>query len=149
MTLRGRAHRLPVLPVAGTEPALAQQAPAALLDLVARQGEVPSVAGDPVQLHEGHLDLRMPIDAIATGRADLGVDTCHGALGDLEQSVVAERALPCDGRLDEVADAIQLVAPLQVAEGRPARQLHERAQVAVRALRSRHEPDGLVRHLPQ
>ena len=51
---------------------------------------------------------------------ELAVDGVHGAPGDGEQPVVAERAMPGDGGLDEMADAVQLVAPREVAERLPA-----------------------------
>ncbi len=42
--------------------------------------------------------------------------------------------------------AVQLVAPLEVAQRGPARELHVRAQVAVRLLRRRDRSDDVVRH---
>ena len=56
----------------------------------------------------------MTVDRQAAGRAELAVDRVGGPDRDPEEPVVAERALPGDGRLDQVADAVQLVAPGEV-----------------------------------
>ena len=73
------------------------------------------LAGRPVQLDEGHLDLGVAVDALATVRSELAFDRVDGAHRDVEQPVVAERAVPGDRGLDEMADAVQLVAPREVA----------------------------------
>src|SRR6185369_4793689 len=58
-----------------------------------------------------------------------------------------ERAVPGDSSLDEMADAVELVTPLQVAVlVARGQDLDERVEVAVRALGGLDEPDRLVGH---
>src|SRR5207253_2383410 len=98
-------------PVLGAEAALAEQAVAAGLDEPAGELEVTPLAGHPEELHECHLDLGVPVDRKSTLRAELPVDGRDRSVRDLEQSVVAERPVPGNRGLDEVAEAVKLVAP--------------------------------------
>ena len=113
---RGRrlADRQVVLPVAAPEPARAEQPPAAPLDERRREVEPAPLPGDPVQLDEGHLDLRVAVDHLAPVRTERPLDGGSRTLGDEEETIVAERTVPGDGRLDEMADAVELVAPLEI-----------------------------------
>ncbi len=65
---------------------------------------------------------------------------------DVEQAIVAEGAVPGDGRLDQVADAVQLVTPGHVAvRTAAADDLDERVEVAVVTLGLGDGRDRLVR----
>ncbi len=65
---------------------------------------------------------------------------------DREQPVVAERAMPGDRGLHEMADAVELVPPGEVAVWHsPADDLDVAVEVAVRSLRGSHNGDRLVR----
>ena len=114
------------------------------LDEMPRERQVASLAGHPEQLDERHLDLGMAVDAIAAAVARARVDEADGAHRDVEQPVVAERPMPGDRRLDQVTDAVQLVAPLEVAVRSPARHLHVAVEVAIGSLSGRDHGDDLV-----
>ncbi len=89
----------------------------------------------------------MAIDPVAAVGTELALDGRDRTHGDEEEPVVAERAVPRDGRLDEVADAVQLVAPRQVAVGRRRlSDLDERVEVAIGPLGRLDERDRLVGH---
>ena len=87
----------------------------------------------------------MAVDGVPPARPELAVDRVHGAQRDVEQPVVAERAMPGDRRLDQMADVVQLVAPGQVAiRLAAADHLDVAVDVAVGSLGGRDEPDDLV-----
>ena len=92
------------------------------LDEGRREVEVAPVTGRPVELDERHLDLGMAVDRLAALRTELPLDGGDRTLGDEEESIVAERAVPGDRRLDQVADAVELVAPFEVAVLRAGRE---------------------------
>ena len=136
-----------VLPVRAAEPSGAQQAVAATVDVEPGELEVAGLARHPEQLDERHLDLGVAVDAVGAVRPQGRVDGVCRAAGNGQQPVVAERPVPGDRRLDEMADAVQLVAELQVAVFAPRRQdLDERVEVAVVSLRRGDEVDRLVGH---
>ena len=111
-----------------------------------RKPEPALLARDPVQLDERHLDPGMSVDARPAAGSQRGVDVRRHARGDREQPVVTQRAVPGHGCLDQMPEAVQLVAPQQVGVGTAAAEhLDERVQVAVVALRSGDEVDRLVR----
>ncbi len=142
---RRRPDRSVVLPVDGAEAVLAEQAVTAPVELVDGQVEPAPLAGQAVQLDERHLDLGVPVDAVAPARAELVVDPGREPLGHRQQPPVAERPLPGDRRLEQVAGAVQLVAPLQVVEGPVGcRQLDVGVEVAVRPLGRGHQLDRRV-----
>ena len=84
---------------------------AAPVDEAGREVEVAPLAGRPVQLDERHLDLGMTVDAHPAARPEGPLDGVGRTLGDEEEPVVAERTVPGDGGLDEVAEAVELVPP--------------------------------------
>ena len=134
-----------VLPVGRPEASGPEQAVAASFDHPRRELEVAALAGGPEQLDERHLDLRVAVDRQAAARTKLAVDGVGGPDGDREEPVVPERALPGDGGLDQVADAIELVTPRQILVFVAG--LHDLdvgVEIAVRALRRRHEVDRPV-----
>ena len=135
-----------ILPVGRTEAALAQDPGAAQLDHPRREVQVAPLGRHAVQLDERHLDLGVAIDAFAAVRAELAIDRVGRPNGDIEQPVVAERAVPGNGGLDEVADVVQLVTPREVlvfaARGDD---LDERVEVAVGPLRGPDQADRLIR----
>ena len=71
--------------------------------------------GGAIELHEGHLDLRVPAHELPPAWTELTPDAVDEPFGDAQEPIVAETSLPGDGRLDEVAGHVQLVAPLHVA----------------------------------
>ena len=117
------------------------------VDVEARELEE-ALAGHATQLDQRHLDLGMAVDPVGAAGAEGRVDRVGGASGHGQQPVVAERPVPGDRRLDEVADAVQLVAELEVAvlaPGAPGPD-GEGVEVAVVALRRGDEVDRLVGH---
>jgi hypothetical protein len=145
----GDARRLAngqvILPVPRSEPPLAEQPLPARLDHPGRQLEVAPLAGGPKQLHQCHLDLRVAVDARLPLAAELAVDRLDGAGRDREQPIIPERSVPGDRGLHEVADAVQLMAPLQVGvRAATAEDLDERVDVAVGPLRAGDQVDRLV-----
>ena len=143
--LGGVADREVVLPVGRSEPPRPQEA-------VAAQVDHPSASSrwrrSPVVRYSSTRAISTSgcpsIPSRPSGPSSASTDG-HGAERDLEQAVVADRAVPRDRGLHEVAEAVQLVAPRQVAVRRPAADdLDVGVQVAVRALRRRDEPDDLV-----
>ena len=136
-----------VLPVGAPEPPGPSEPVTAPVDEDGREVEVTPLPGRPVQLDERHLDLGMAVDGVAPIRAELSFGGGDRTLGDEEEPIVAERAMPGDRRLDEVAEAVQLVAPCEVVVLRSAGEdLDEGVEVAVRPLGRSDEPDGLVGH---
>ena len=86
----------------------------------------------------------MPVAPVGPRAASTRVG---GLAGDREQPVVAQRAVPRDRRLDQVPDAVQLVAELEILVLPAGRDdLDERVQVAVVALRGLDRLDRLVGH---
>ena len=132
-----------VLPVAVAEPASAQERAAAPLHEEARQFEIAFPAGHAVQLHEGHLDLRVPVHELTATRPELLPEALDDAVHDAQEAVVPEAALPGHGGLRKMPGHVQLVAPFEVAE-LASRQvgLVVRVEVAVLALRPGDELDG-------
>ena len=122
MTGDGRrgADRRVVLPVRGAETTLAEEPVAASVEQVGREPEPALLARDPVQLDERHLDPGMSVDARPAAGSQRGVDMRRDARRDREQAVVTQRAVPGHGRLDEMPEAVQLVAPQQVRVGTAA-----------------------------
>ena len=114
--LVGRADALVVLVVLGAEPVGAEQAPAAQVDEARRQLQVRPVPGDPVQLDQRGLDLRVPADALLAVRAVAGDEQVREAPGDGDQLLaVVGAGEPVgvhggDRGLDQVPGAVQLVA---------------------------------------
>lgn len=86
---------------------------AVTVDEVAGEIQIASLAGLPVQLDQGGLHLRMPVDAVdrpaAAGKAEDGVEvvgepSCHD-----EEFVATGRTVMGHRRLDQMARAVQLV----------------------------------------
>ena len=129
------SDRLMVLPVSAAEPVRPEEAMPAPLDERAGQLQVALPARRAIQLHEGHLDLGVPVDQLAAIRSELRPDAIHRSLRDAHQPVIAGPTLPGDRRLDQVAGRVELVPPLEVGE-LPAtlRHLEVGVQVAVVAL---------------
>ncbi|CAM5650614.1 hypothetical protein SGRIM119S_03971 [Streptomyces griseorubiginosus] len=139
------AQRHPVLAVRLT----AQQAVSEPVDEVAGQFQVAPLAGLPVQLHEGGLDLGVAVDAVdglaAVRRSEDRVDVvgelaCHvqefGAAGG---PVVGHRGL------DQMSGAVQLVTPAQLLVPLAAlAELEPRVEVAVVLLGRGHKGDDAV-----
>ena len=89
----------------------------------------------------------MAFDRIPAIRTELAFGGGDRTLGDEEETIVAERTVPGDRRLEEMAVAVQLVAPRQVAVfGAWSQDLDEGVDVPVGPLRGGHQVDGLVRH---
>ena len=144
---RRLANRQVVLPVAAAEPARAEPAAATPLDERGGHLEVTPLSGRPVQLDERHLDLGMAVDAVVDARPELALDGSGRTLGDEEETIVAERAVPGDGRLEEMSDAVELVAPVEIPVlGAGGEHLDERVEVAVGSLGGLDEADRLVGH---
>ncbi len=131
-------HRRPpygqvVLEVRAPEMDLAEGGRPAALDEAAGHLQMALGAGGPVELHQRHLDLGVPArpGVVHEPAADV-VGRPHGHLGELVRAVGAE---PGHAGLDEVAVAVELVAPLQVgvAAAAPAG-----VEVAVALLRPGH-----------
>ena len=96
----------------------AQRAGPAPLDEEAGELEVAALPGRPGQLRQRHLDLRMAADADPPVRAELVVDVVRQAARHLRQQVVVPGPQPGDRRLEQVAEAVQLVPGLQVGVAR-------------------------------
>ena len=142
---RGLPDRLVVLPVGGAEAPLAQQPPAPQVEHAGGQAQVALVAGDPGQLDQRHLDAGVPVDPVASGGPELLVDPVGGPDGDGQEPVVVERPVPGDRRLDQVPDAVELVAPGEVGvRDAAADHLDVAVEVAVGTLGRRHQGDRLV-----
>jgi hypothetical protein len=56
----------------------------------------------------------MPVDPLAPAGPELLVDLVGGPDRDRQEPVVVEGAVPGDRRLDQVADAVEFVAPGEV-----------------------------------
>ncbi len=103
-----------VLEVGLPELDLAEEPAAPPVNEDPRLVNVPPLAGVAAQLHQGRLDFRMPLDFLqAAGPEDLA-DVVGGTDGDLDEGVIAAGACPGDTGLDEVAETVQLMAPLEI-----------------------------------
>ena len=141
------AHGQVILPVRRSEPAGAQQPMTASIDVQPRELEVACLAGRTVELDQGHLDLRVAVDPRRPVRPEGRVDRIGGPARDRQEPVIAQRPVPGDPGLDQVADAVQLVAELEVLVLAARREdLDERVQVPVLALGRRDRVDRLVGH---
>ena len=102
------------------------------VDELRGQVEVGALAGLPVELDQRGLDHRVPVGVLAPVVAEVADHAVGGAPGDVEQVVAAGGAVVRDAGLDEVADAVQLVAHHQVVPAHVEAGLHVRVEVAVR-----------------
>jgi len=78
------------------------------------QVQVRTPAGLPVQLDQRRLDLGMPADAVLAVRAEPLDEQVGEPGGDLDQISIRPGTVGRNRRLDEVAGAVELVAPAQV-----------------------------------
>ena len=139
-----------VLPVPATEPAVTEQPVPAQLEHPRGQPQVARFTCGPAKFDERHLDAGMPVDPVPSSRPELAGDVVHRTLGDVEQTVVGECAVPCDRGLNQVTDAVELVPPGKVGVRlAAAHHLDEAVDIAVRSLGGRDDRDGLVRRRPQ
>ena len=92
----------------------AQGTGSAALHEQAGEFKVAVVPGRAGQLRERHLDFRMTAHAHPTARAELVVDVIGQAARDLRQQVVVTSPQPGDRRLEQVAEAVQLMPGLQI-----------------------------------
>ena len=90
--------------------------------------QVAALAGHPVQLDQGRLDLRVAADRLNPVRPERRADVVGGPADGTDEVVRPGRPGPGDPGLDEVPEGVQLVAPLQVAV---ARRLAGPAEVGV------------------
>jgi hypothetical protein len=136
----------------------AERAVPAPFDEQPGQFQVPGFAGRAAELGEGDLDLGMPAHRRPATRTELGMEVVGKAARDRGQFVVVARAEPSDGGLDEVAVAVQLVAPFEVAVAGALSGVPEaRVEVSVVVLRcgdARHDPavalvEGGIRSSPE
>lgn len=87
------------------------------------------------QFHQGHLDLRVTADALDATPAEGRAHVVGRAPGDLRQLALASGAGLGHARLHEIAVAVQLVAPFEVAvAGLLTRAAEGGVEVAVRLL---------------
>src|SRR6185437_6758496 len=102
----------------------AEQAASETVDEVAGQVEIAPLPRLAVQLDQRGLDLRMAVDAVdrlsAVGRTEGRVDVVGETPGNGQQLLAAGGAVVCDSGLDQVAGAVQFVAPPQIGEGASA-----------------------------
>ena len=101
-----------VLVVGAAELDVGERRQPAPLDEAAGHLQVAFRAGLTVELDQRHLDLRVPADSGALHEAR--ADVVGGAADHVPQLVLAVGALAGDPGLDQVAVAVQLMAPLQV-----------------------------------
>jgi hypothetical protein len=153
-----RAHRVPaerarlpqrqlVLVVRAAALAVGERRAPAPLDEPAGLLEVALLAGDAVELDERHLDLRMPAHALVAAVPERLAHVVGGAPRDLGQPVLPAGPQPRDRGLDEVAVAVELVPPLEVAVAMLAPAVAEaRVQVPVLLLRARRLLGDLADH---
>ena len=107
------AHRDVVLQVGRAEVVAVEQAAPAQVDEPRGQVEVGPVPGHPVQLDQRGLDLRVPVDVVRRPAEPLD-DQVREAPGDRDELSPTAGPRGGDGGLDEVARAVQLVAPVQL-----------------------------------
>ena len=110
------AHGRVVLVVRGRERASAEHAGPAQVDLPPREVEVGALTGEPVELHQRGLDLGVAAVPVLAALPEATHGEVGEAAGDVEQVGAARGPRPRDGRLDQVAEHVQLVAPAQVGE---------------------------------
>ena len=125
--------------------ARAEPAVAALIQQEAGQVEIAALAGLAVQLHQRRLDLGVAGRGRPLAGAEGRVDVVGEAAGDVQQAIAAGRAVVRDGRLEQVASAVELVAVPEV-DPAPAR-LGDgvvRVEVAVRFLGRLDDVDRLL-----
>ena len=95
---------------------------------------VPRFVERPAEFGESDLDLGVPADRLDPAVAEDIAHQVGGAARDVDETVVGSwpRAVAGDGRLEQVPEAVQLVAPFQV---RPPRLLagsaEHRVEVAI------------------
>src|SRR5699024_4907540 len=77
------------------------------------QGMIP--AGLAIQLDERHLDLGMAGDALVASHTEDGDEMIQHSEGDVEQGRLARAARLGDSGLEQVAIAVQLVVPGEIA----------------------------------
>ena len=100
------------------------------------------LAGHPVQLDQGRLDLRVAADRLDPVRPERVADVVGGPADGPDEVVRAGCPGPGDPGLDQVPEGVELVAPLQVAVARRlAGPAEVGVEVAVRFLRG-HHPGG-------
>jgi hypothetical protein len=134
----GLAHRQVVLEIGATELDLRQCPATATLDEDPGLLHVTVLAGQTSQLDESGLDLGMAADGVATIGPELGTDQICSANGDGQQAAVRgcldlrRGTPPCHRSLEQMPQAVQLVAPREV---RPAltlaRSTEPRVQVSI------------------
>src|SRR5918995_6833127 len=149
MTLnRGRiAYRDVILEVVGSESASPEQPVPTPIDEVDRGVEIGTFLCLPVQLHQRGLDLRVAVDPVdqAFPGPERPDDKVGHPAGHLKQPRITTGAMQGDRRLDQVARAVELVAPLQVLEPSAwVADLEIGVEVAVLSLRpSKQLPGGI------
>jgi hypothetical protein len=114
----------------------------ASLDEMTGELQVAGGAGLPVQLHEGHLDERMPIQLRALARAEGSGQEIAEADRDLQQLPVPGGPMMGNGRLDKVPGAVELVAPGQVRESGGAARGHLDVRIDVTVGLLRRDDEG-------
>lgn len=121
-----------VLVVGAAELAVGEPASASAVDEECRLVEVALFAGRSGQFDEGGLDLGVSAYAVDAAAAEGGAHVIGGPLGDLRELALATGADLSHARLDQVAVAVQLVAPFEVAvAGLPAGAAEGGVEVAV------------------
>ena len=92
------------------------------LDEQPRLLDVPRLPQRTSELREAHLDLGVTADALFAALAEDLAHEIGGAACDPDQSVVGDATWPRprDRGLEQVPEAVQLVAPLEVGPARPA-----------------------------
>ena len=113
----GPADRHVVLEVGAAErhPVLAQGAVPSAVEEDPRLLDVALLPQRPAQLHQAHLDLRMPAQARRRVGTERGAHVVGGPPGDVHQLVRARGPQPGHRGLQQVPRAVQLVPRLQVA----------------------------------
>jgi hypothetical protein len=144
--LCGLPHGQVVLQVARPEAARPQQTVSTPLDHARREREVAVIAGMPVQLDERRLDLGMPVEPRLTPVGAEALDHQIGKpAGHVEEVVAAHPARDGDGALDQVTEAVELMALHEIQP--PALGLHALdpgVQVAVGVLDVTEQRHGLI-----
>ncbi len=134
---RGLAHRDVVLVVRAAPLDVRERAAPTALDEERRLAHVARLVERAPELRERHLDLRVPAHALDAVGPERLAHVVGGAPRDLDEEVVGVAGAHArDGRLQEVALHVELVAPLEVrVPGGLARVAEPRAQVPVGCLR--------------
>src|SRR5690348_15229995 len=121
--------------------------PAALVDKIARELEVPPFICEVIELHQGELDLLVAaIAALLVGAgSEPAVDVIGVPRHHAEEVVLARGARVRHRALDQMARAIELVPVAEIAPDLPGlAPLEEAVEVAVRPLRLRDARDHVV-----